>query len=445
MRHHLSSYMFCIAGLLLRWQRYPWWIFSWPDTSVRPPHLRRCRERPEQAVLRRSVRGALQPQRLPHEGHLLRVPRVDGLRSGAGPLRWRARDGLPHGHSLLRNKLQRGDLGQRGGRRGGDAGEVWGDQPGWYQGNESALPGCRRRQNVQHVEQVSQTARCPGMTRVFVVQVRILLRLLHAHRVPLLALQPGVQDASQLLRQAVSIRVPPRHVGGSHEDSEGRQVCIMMMMMMMMMSLTMCCCRGGSCSMADGCFYNEDADSIQKIFTQNFLEHYTKSKAPFPLFFHAAWFFNRPHRKEGFLKFIDSILALPDVYFVTSQELIAWTRYPEPLPNVSADLLTSLSDWALVVVQVHSSPIFHCNFPNRPGRCGRKKNQCQLKHKGDVRQFASCQQKCPKRYPWVSNLNGDWESSLETSSDDQPHSDCHVLRLTNDHTYSVNYQQEQWW
>ena len=61
----------------------------------------------------------------------------------------------------------------------------------------------------------------------------------------------------------------------------------------------------------------------------------------------------------------------------------------------------------LSVLQVHSSPIFHCNFPNRPGRCGRKKNGCQLKHKGDVRQFASCQQKCPRRYPWVNNLNGD--------------------------------------
>ena len=73
--------------------------------------------------------------------------------------------------------------------------------------------------------------------------------------------------------------------------------------------------------MADGCFYTEYADSIQKIFTtQNFLEHYTKSKALFPLFVHTAWFFNR---KEGFLKFKDSILALPDVYFVTSQELIA--------------------------------------------------------------------------------------------------------------------------
>ncbi len=24
------------------------------------------------------------------------------------------------------------------------------------------------------------------------------------------------------------------------------------------------------------------------------------------------------------------------------------------------------------IAQVHTSPIFHCNFPNRPGRCGRK-------------------------------------------------------------------------
>ena len=85
--------------------------------------------------------------------------------------------------------------------------------------------------------------------------------------------------------------------------------------------------RGGSCAMADGCFYDEDAESIQKIFTQNFLDHYTGDKTPFPLFFHSAWFFNRQHRQEGFFKFIDSILALPDVYFVTSQELIRWVRF----------------------------------------------------------------------------------------------------------------------
>ena len=55
------------------------------------------------------------------------------------------------------------------------------------------------------------------------VQVRVLLRLLHAHRVPQLALLPGVQDAAQLQRQALPRGVAPRHVGGPHEDPQGRQ------------------------------------------------------------------------------------------------------------------------------------------------------------------------------------------------------------------------------
>jgi len=147
--------------------------------------------------------------------------------------------------------------------------------------------------------------------------------------------------------------------------------------------------RGGSCSMADGCFYDEEAASIQKIFTQNFLEHYTKSKAPFPLFFHAAWFFNRPHREEAFFRFVDSILALPDVYFVTSQELINWVRQPETLPS----LLTSQT--------------LGCQFPDRPQKCLKQKQSCQLKHRGDFREWSSCQRKCPNKYPWVDNLNGD--------------------------------------
>ncbi len=147
--------------------------------------------------------------------------------------------------------------------------------------------------------------------------------------------------------------------------------------------------RGGTCAMADGCYYKEDAAAIQKIFTQNFLEYYTKHRAPFPLFFHAAWFFNRPHRVDGFLKFVDSILALHDVYFVTSQELINWVRFPEPVENLK------------------TSPMVGCQFPDRPRRCGRTKNSCRLKHRGDKREFSSCQAKCPNRYPWVDNLTGE--------------------------------------
>ena len=105
--------------------------------------------------------------------------------------------------------------------------------------------------------------------------------------------------------------------------------------------------------MADGCYYEEDKKSIQKIFTENFLDRYTKDKTPFPLFFHSAWFLNRPHRAEAFFAFIDSILALPDVYFVTSQELIRWMQNPQTLD------------------QLRTSDLFGCNFPNRPPKCNR--------------------------------------------------------------------------
>merc|ERR1719419_2086975 len=112
-------------------------------------------------------------------------------------------------------------------------------------------------------------------------------------------------------------------------------------------------------------------------------------KTPFPIFFHAAWFRNRPHRVDGFLKFIDSILALPDVYFITSQELIQWTRFPEPLESV------------------HTSQTFHCDFADRPAPCGRRKSKCSLKFRSDKRQWSSCQRTCPKVYPWVNNLEGE--------------------------------------
>lgn len=148
--------------------------------------------------------------------------------------------------------------------------------------------------------------------------------------------------------------------------------------------------RGGTCAMADGCYYDEEEDSIIKIFTQNFLDHYTKDKTPFPLFFHSAWFFNRPHRAKAFTKFIDSILALPDVYFVTSQELIQWVQNPQPLTSVA------------------TSNIFGCHFPDRPQRCHRRNTKkCSLPFRGDKRQWASCQSKtCPRKYPWVNNLIG---------------------------------------
>ena len=56
------------------------------------------------------------------------------------------------------------------------------------------------------------------------VQVWLLLRLLDADRLALVAVLPGVQDAALLQRHPLPRQQPPRHVGGAHEDTPGRQV-----------------------------------------------------------------------------------------------------------------------------------------------------------------------------------------------------------------------------
>lgn len=76
------------------------------------------------------------------------------LCTGTGPVRGRARDRVPHDHSLLRDELQRGEVGQRGGWAGGAPGPVRGGQPGRHQGDAGPLPRRRRGQDVQHAQQV---------------------------------------------------------------------------------------------------------------------------------------------------------------------------------------------------------------------------------------------------------------------------------------------------
>lgn len=130
---------------------------------------------------------------------------------------------------------------------------------------------------------------------------------------------------------------------------------------------------GTHCPMLDGCRYQEDAESIQRMLTRNFLEHYTSNKAPFPMFYHAAWFKSKPHREEAVVKFLDSIQALPDVYLVTSQQLLDWVKSPSPLPH----------------------PAIPC--PTRhTQQCGASKQYCQYGGRG----LYTCAQ-CPAQYPWV--------------------------------------------
>ncbi|XP_071532571.1 chitin deacetylase 1 isoform X15 [Panulirus ornatus] len=138
---------------------------------------------------------------------------------------------------------------------------------------------------------------------------------------------------------------------------------------------------GGRCSMGDACTTPPDAEGVYKMLIKNFERHYTTNRAPFGLFYHAAWF-TTPHHKEGFIAFLDTITAMDDVWLTTNWQLIQWMRDPTPLSRIN------------------SFGPFGCNFPDRP-RCTTK-NVCNVWHKGGVRYMRTCQQ-CPETYPWTGN------------------------------------------
>lgn len=155
---------------------------------------------------------------------------------------------------------------------------------------------------------------------------------------------------------------------------------------------------GGRCSMGDACSNPSDSDGVEKMIMKNFERHYTTNRytkrdnfiennlligqfifrAPFGLFYHAAWF-TQPHHKEGFIKFLDTINSMNDVWIVTNWQALQWVRDPTPLSRIN------------------SFQPFQCNYQDRPKRCNNPK-VCNLWHKSGVRYMRTCQP-CPDRYP----------------------------------------------
>lgn len=137
---------------------------------------------------------------------------------------------------------------------------------------------------------------------------------------------------------------------------------------------------GGRCSMGDACSNPPTSDGVYKMLIKNFERHFTSNRAPFGLFYHAAWF-TQPHHKEGFIAFLDAITKMPEVWVVTNWQAVQWVRDPTPISRLN------------------SFTPFQCNYPERPRRCNNPK-VCNLWHKSGVRYMRTCQP-CPDIYPWT--------------------------------------------
>ncbi|KAK0079896.1 hypothetical protein PV326_008479, partial [Microctonus aethiopoides] len=138
-----------------------------------------------------------------------------------------------------------------------------------------------------------------------------------------------------------------------------------------------------SCSMVDACAsISKEAKPISEWLIKQFEWHYNNSRAPFPVFMHAAWFLRNPENFKGYQLFINHIQQLSDVYIVTLNNAINWIKNPKSLDN--------------------KMPFGECEIRKSPIKC--TPHSCNLKTKsGEERWMTSCSPVCPTNYPWVYN------------------------------------------
>lgn len=80
-----------------------------------------------------------------------------------------------------------------------------------------------------------------------------------------------------------------------------------------------------TCVYVDQCPANLSGDDIFHMFLHNFKRHYSTNRAPLGLNFHSTWF-KRQDYMDAFSRFLDYVLKLPDVYFVTNHQAISWLK-----------------------------------------------------------------------------------------------------------------------
>lgn len=126
-----------------------------------------------------------------------------------------------------------------------------------------------------------------------------------------------------------------------------------------------------------------EVDELVDFFIENFNREYKGNRAPFGFYVHAAWFLKGDHHFEAYVKFIDYLQSLPDVYLVNSNFVLDWIKNP-----------TSIKDGPLKSV---------CQNTYEPDCTARA---CALKKGEEERWMTSCVSTCPSVYPWLGNPLG---------------------------------------
>ncbi|XP_018322153.1 uncharacterized protein LOC108734891 isoform X2 [Agrilus planipennis] len=144
-----------------------------------------------------------------------------------------------------------------------------------------------------------------------------------------------------------------------------------------------------SCSLPYACPYFTTADEFYTALVYNFKKHYTTNRAPFRISLQASWV-----KKHGVVqvieRFIDEVLRLPNVWFVTNWQLIEWMKQPTPIEKLHSFKQWQCQRKVTSLDKACDQPIackLYSNFFNKQ------------------KYLYTCQE-CPKVYPWFRNEFG---------------------------------------
>ncbi|XP_051176820.1 chitin deacetylase 1 isoform X1 [Leptopilina boulardi] len=144
-----------------------------------------------------------------------------------------------------------------------------------------------------------------------------------------------------------------------------------------------------TCPTVETCPANLSGEDVYKILMLNFKRHYLSNRAPLGLHLHSAWLQNSAYN-YAFTKFMDEVLRLSDVYFVTSHQALEWIRYPTPVNN-----LQTFESWQcnkqFEPYEIACDLPTACKLPSRVLKSYRYLHTCF---------------ECPKQYPWLRNEFG---------------------------------------
>ncbi|XP_035454652.2 chitin deacetylase 8 [Spodoptera frugiperda] len=144
--------------------------------------------------------------------------------------------------------------------------------------------------------------------------------------------------------------------------------------------------QGVACSMVDACFFipdrNNEEDWFQFILT-NFERHYFGNRAPFGFFVHEAFISAYPAVRRAFVRFMDVINNLEDVFMVNAHEVVDWVKNPVPVDEYKKQSCRSFI----------------------PTHCSASSCSATASHNGMTYWMQLCNV-CPNVYPWLGNPLG---------------------------------------